>query len=163
MKNEIGLRLIIAFKIFKALLLIAAGIGALSLLHKDVADQISEWIAVLRVDPDNRYIHGFIEKAGLLTPRKLEEIGAGTFFYAALLMTEGVGLHFRRRWAEYFTIIVTGSFVPLEIYEIVERLSPGKFLVLGINVAVIAYLVKRLKTERMQKHVSSVNKKSSVT
>ncbi len=42
-----------------------------------------------------------------LDDRKLKAIGAGTFFYAALLLTEGIGLLLRRRWAEYFTVIVT--------------------------------------------------------
>jgi uncharacterized membrane protein (DUF2068 family) len=154
MKKEIGFQLIIAFKLFKGLLLIAAGVGAISLLHKDIAEHIMQWITTLRVDPDNHYIHGLVAKAGLLNNRKLEEISAGTFFYAALLMTEGLGLWMRKRWAEYFTILVTSSLIPIELYEIVERLSLGKFLVLGINAAIVWYLVRRLrqfKTENAEK------------
>jgi uncharacterized membrane protein (DUF2068 family) len=142
---EIGIRFIIAFKILKGLLLISTGVGALSLLHKDAAEHVAGWIATLRVDPDNHYVHSIIAKAGLLDNRKLEEVGVGTFFYATLLLTEGLGLYWRKRWAEYFTVIVTGSFIPLETYEIVERLSVMKFLVLAINVAVVWYLIRRIK------------------
>ena len=34
---------------------------------------------------------------------------------------EGVSLLLRKRWAEYFTVIVTASFIPLEIYELVKK------------------------------------------
>src|SRR5207244_11305149 len=45
------------FKLVKGLLLVAAGIGALRLLHKDVGEVVQRWIEVLRVDPDNQYVH----------------------------------------------------------------------------------------------------------
>jgi hypothetical protein len=48
------------FKLFKALLLVAIGIGAIKFLHKDVAATVQHWIQVLRVDPDNRFIHGML-------------------------------------------------------------------------------------------------------
>jgi hypothetical protein len=52
-----GLRLIAVFKLVKGLLLLAVGVGALKLLHKDVGEVALRWVNVLRVDPDNRFIH----------------------------------------------------------------------------------------------------------
>ena len=105
------LRLIALFKLIKGMLLVAAGIGALRLLHRDVADVVERWIDVLRVDPDNRFIHSVLVKVLTVNDRSLKEISAGTFAYAALFLTEGTGLLLRKRWAQYFTIIVTGSFL----------------------------------------------------
>ncbi len=136
-----GLWLIAVFKLLKGLLLLAVGIGALNLLHKDVTELVTHWINLLRVDPDNRYIHRLMAKFPHLDDRKLKEISAGTFFYAALLLTEGIGLSLRKRWAEYFTIIATGSLIPLEVYELLIRPGLAKAVVIGINVAVVAYLV----------------------
>jgi len=65
----------------------------------------------------------------------------GTFFYSALLLTEGTGLLLGKRWAEYFTIFATSSFIPLEVYELARRASPARFVVLLINVVVVVYLV----------------------
>ena len=65
----------------------------------------------------------------------------GTFFYSALLLTEGTGLLLGKRWAEYFTIIATSSFIPLEVYEITKRLSSPRLIVLLLNIAVVVYLV----------------------
>jgi uncharacterized membrane protein (DUF2068 family) len=77
--------------------------------------------------------------------RKLEEISVGTFFYASLFLTDGTGLVLGKRWAEYFTSIVTGSFIPLEIYELIHHFSVAKLTVAVINGAVVLYLVGRLK------------------
>jgi uncharacterized membrane protein (DUF2068 family) len=136
------------FKLVKGVLLLIVGIGALSLIHKDVAETVAQWVDLIRVDPDNRHIHGFLVKLELVDARKLEEISAGTFFYAALLLTEGAGLLLKKRWAEYFTIIVTGSFIPMEAYELVRHPSIGKTLLLIFNVVVVWYLINRLKHHR---------------
>ncbi len=146
--RAIGLLLIGLFKLVKGLLLVAAGIGALELLHHDVAETLARWIAVLRVDPDNRFIHSLLARLWFVDDRKLKEISAGTFFYAALLLTEGIDLLLRKRWAEYFTLIATGSLIPLEVYELIERLSAAKIVVIGINLAVVWYLVARVRRER---------------
>jgi uncharacterized membrane protein (DUF2068 family) len=143
-KRDKWLLLIALFKLFKGLLLVLAGIGAFSLIHKDAAAHVARWAAALRVDPDNHFIHGLLAKLGLMSDRQLEELSAGTFFYAALLLTEGIGLWLEKHWAEYFTIFVTGSLIPLEVYELCERFSATKVCVLLINVAVVVYLVVRL-------------------
>ena len=146
--KERGLYLIAAFKIFKGLALLAVGIGALKLLHRDSAKVAGHWIDLLRVDPDNHYIHKLIEKIHLMDSRKLKEISAGTFFYSALLLTEGIGLALRKRWAEYLTVFVTASLIPLEIYELSRKLDWSRVLVLAINVAVVVYLIWVLRRDR---------------
>jgi uncharacterized membrane protein (DUF2068 family) len=75
-------------------------------------------------------------------------VSFGTFFYAALLLTEGVGLALGKRWAEYFTIIATASFIPLEIYQIFHHANMTKIVLLLINVAVVWYLALELRRHR---------------
>lgn len=140
-----GIFLIAIFKLVKTILLLAAGTGALLLLHKNVASAMMDLLSVLHVDHNNHYIHGLIVKLGFVDDHKLEMIGAGSFFYAALLGTEGVGLLLRKHWAEYLTIIATASFVPLEIYELVKHFSAGKIILLAVNLAVVVYLIYRVK------------------
>jgi uncharacterized membrane protein (DUF2068 family) len=139
--------LIAAFKLLKGLMLVALGIGALSLIHKDVAAVAERWINLLRVDPDNRFLHRLLLKLSLLDEHKLKEIGAGTFIYASLFLTEGGGLLFRKLWAEYMTIIITTSFIPLEVYEVIERFSITKIIIILINLAVVLYLLFRLREQ----------------
>jgi uncharacterized membrane protein (DUF2068 family) len=140
-----GILLIGLFKLLKGLLLVAVGIGALKLLHKNVSDIVSHWIEVLRVDPDSRFFHGTVSKLLSVTPKQLEALSAGTFFYAALLLTEGIGLLIRKHWAEYFTVITTSGLIPLEIYELARHFSWAKIAVLVVNIAIVVYLIARLR------------------
>jgi uncharacterized membrane protein (DUF2068 family) len=143
-----GLRIIAAFKLFKGLVLFAVGIGAAKLLHKDLAFEVERWADIFRVDPNNHYFRRLLEKFLTLDDRKLRELSVGTFFYSALQLTEGTGLLLRKPWAEYFTIIVTSSFLPLEVYELTKRISAPRIIVLLLNVAVVAYLVVELFRNR---------------
>jgi uncharacterized membrane protein (DUF2068 family) len=140
-----GLRIIAAFKLLKALALLALGIGALRLLHKDVAAIVEHWINVFRVDPHNHFINRLLEKLAIVDDRWLKELSIGTFIYSAIFFAEGIGLALGQRWAEYFTIITTSSFLPLEVYELVKHASIGKGLALAINLTVVAYLILELR------------------
>lgn len=90
-----------------------------------------------------------------LDARQLRAIGAGTLVYAALLLTEGIGLLLRRRWAEYFTVIVTGSFIPIEVYELTRRLTWERLVLLGVNVVVVWYLIALLRRPESNEPVRS--------
>lgn len=139
-----GLWVIAGYKLFKGLVLFGLGVGAVKLLHRDMALDVERWADILRADPGNHYVHRLLEKLSLLDSRKLREFSVGTFIYSALQLTEGTGLLLGKGWAKYFTIISTSVFIPLEIYEIAKRVSPAKIIVLLINMAVIVYLVNEL-------------------
>jgi uncharacterized membrane protein (DUF2068 family) len=143
-----GLMIIAAFKLLKGFALLAVGIGAHSLVHKDLDLVVEHWVDVFRVDPNNHYLHGLLERFADLDPHRLQQLSIGTFFYAAVLLTEGVGLALGKRWAEYFTIIVTSSFIPLELYEILRHTTLMKVVLLLINVAVVWYLALELRRAR---------------
>jgi uncharacterized membrane protein (DUF2068 family) len=140
--------LIGVFKLMKALLLVIAGIGAIRLLHRDVAATVTHWTRVLRVDPDNRYIHGALARVFRVTPKQLKELSAGTFIYAALFATEGMGLLLRKHWAEYFTLITTAGFIPLEIYELIRHWTVARVAVTLMNVLIVWYLAARVRSRR---------------
>lgn len=135
------------FKLLKGALLLVVGIGALRLLHKDVAETVMRWVDILRVDPDNRFIHGMLISVLRVSPKQLVETSIGTFIYAGLLLTEGIGLLLRKRWAEYFTIITTSGLIPLEIYELHRHFTPAKIGVLIVNVGIVVYLVVHVRTK----------------
>jgi len=146
--GPLGLRVIGAYKVVKALLLIVVGCEILHLLKNDVADGLERWILVLRLDPDNRYVHGLISRLAGIDRQLLKQIGFGTFFYALLDGVEGVGLWLRRPWAEYLTVIATASLLPLEGYEIYRKLSAARIAVLLFNLAIVSYLIYRLREDR---------------
>ena len=142
------IRLIAAFKLLKAILLIAVGVGALKLLHQDAASALDRWAAMLGFDPGNQYVDRALQKLANLPPNKIKGLGVGSFVYAGLFLIEGIGLWMVRRWAEWFTVIVTSSLVPVEIYEIHRHPSAVKILLLIINLAVVGFLTYRIRNSR---------------
>ena len=143
-----GLLFVAAYKFIKGIGLLALAIGALRLLHKDVAAEIAQWLDALRVDPHNHYMQMLLEKLGMVDDKKLKALSIGTFFYSALFLTEGTGLALRKRWAEYLTIISTASLLPLEVYEIVKRADAARIVVLVANIAIVVYLVIEVRRTR---------------
>jgi uncharacterized membrane protein (DUF2068 family) len=149
-KHDKGLFLIAILKLLKGASLLAIAIGALHFLHRDMEQLVNHWVDVLNVDPDSRYFRHIIEKLVAIDDRQLKAISAGSFFYSALLLTEGVGLMLEKHWAEYLTIIATASFIPLEIYEIFHHFRWAKIVLLLVNLAIVAYLVWVVKRDRRQ-------------
>lgn len=142
------IRLIAVFKLVKATALIVVGIGVLKLLHGDVGAQLEHWVAMFGFDPGGRYLAHAIQKATNLSPHKFKEFSFGSFIYAGLFLTEGIGLWLMKRWAEWFTVVITASLVPLEIYEIYRHPTALKIVVLIVNLGVVAYLLHRIFRER---------------
>ncbi len=144
------LRLIAFFKLVKSVLFVAAGVGVLNFFHQDVAGRLQHTLDHLHVDPDNRYAQMLLVEVGKMTDTNLKLVGLSlvSFFYAGLFGTEGVGLFLRKRWAEWFVVIVTGSLLPLEIYEIFHKFGGWKVAVLVINLAIIAYLITVIRRKQ---------------
>lgn len=118
------------------------------LLHEDIAATLMYWIRALHVDPDNRYIHGLFVQVMGVDHQMLVEMSVGSFFYAALMLTEGLGLMLGARWVSYLVVIETSGFIPIELYELLEQASLTRVVLLTINVAIVWYLVMRLREDR---------------
>ena len=94
---------------------------------------------------DSSTIHS-VEKVLNAKPSTLNLVGVAVLLYGLLQVAEGIGLWSLRRWGEYVAVVGTTLFVPLEVYEITEKVSWLKIVVLIINVAAVLYLLlsKRL-------------------
>ena len=128
-------------------MLIALGVGVFRLLHKDVGGIVEHWVEALRLDPGNRFVDAVLAKASNLRPEQIKKLGLGSFLYAVLFLAEGTGLWLEKRWGEWLTVIITGSLVPVEIYEIYRHPSAVKVAVLAINVAIVGYLIYRIRSK----------------
>lgn len=143
-------------KLLKAILFVSMGFGVIRLLHKDVADLLLQVTTALRFDPENRFVNLMLEKSAMLTPHAIKEISIGMFLYAALDVIEGTGLVLEKAWAEYFTLILTGSFLPWEIYEIIHHVTIFKVVVTILNLAVFVYLAVVLNEKVKARHSAVV-------
>jgi uncharacterized membrane protein (DUF2068 family) len=139
------LRLIALFKLLKGVLLLAVGVAALKLLHLDIANLVGKWAAMLGFDQNSRFVGRALSTAAALTPNRVRDLIVGSFLYGGLFLTEGIGLWLLKPWAMWFTVIITGSFLPVEIYELARHPGAGKVGILAINLAVVGYLIRRIR------------------
>ncbi|MGA5701088.1 DUF2127 domain-containing protein [Peterkaempfera bronchialis] len=73
-------------------------------------------------------------------------VAGALLVYALVEIVEAVGLWLARRWAEYLTVVATAAFLPLEIYELTEKVSWLKAATLVVNILAVLWIAlsKRL-------------------
>jgi len=139
--------LIAVFKLLKATLLVAAAIGGLKLVHKNVPAVLQQGIESLGLDPGRKLAEEVLAKASSLSPNKIQEFSIGGVVYACLFSAEGIGLWLRKRWGEWLTVIITGSLIPFEVYEIYKHPTSVRVLALVLNIAIVGYLIYRIRIQ----------------
>jgi uncharacterized membrane protein (DUF2068 family) len=79
-------------------------------------------------------------------PRTLTWIAVALFAYGAIQVAEGVGLWSLQRWGEYLAVVATGIFLPLEVYELTDKITTLRVMAFAINLLLVLYLIasKRL-------------------
>jgi uncharacterized membrane protein (DUF2068 family) len=133
------------FKLSKSLLLAALALGLLHWAPHDIAAALTRLATAVHVDPDGRYLGRAIHTIAALDGWRVTALSAGLLVYSALFLTEGIGLVLRKRWGEYWGLIVTGSFVPLELYESARHPRALRIGVLLVNLAIVWYLARSLR------------------
>ena len=149
-RRPVGITLIAALKLAQAVALAALGFGMRHLALPGVLDEFADWVTHYSLASDQRLVVGTLVWLTSIGPRQLRNLGAAALLYAALLAIEGVGLFAQRRWAEYMTVIITASFIPFELFEVVRHVTMGRVLTFVVNVAVVIYLVRFLRRHNAQ-------------
>ena len=149
--HDAGFLAIAIFKLVKAAVLLAIGLGALSLLNQELLARLSHWAHRMMLDEHGRIAQRILVRLGVVRRRDIALVSGTSFFYAALLLTEGIGLLREKVWAEYLTFIITVSFMPLEAYALTRHLTIQRVAVLLINGVIAGYLARRLHQHAMAK------------
>jgi len=82
-----------------------------------------------------------LQKALDQAPSRLTLIAIGLAAYAVLELVEGIGLWRLKRWGEYFAVVATSIFLPLEVRDLLVGITLTRAGALIINVAAVLYLL----------------------
>ncbi len=135
------------------LLLVAAGVFKVSGSREKLQRAFEQDLPLLRPlanqigwNPDNSKIIRHIAQAFTLSSSTLLWIAAGLTAYAVIELVEAVGLWLMQRWGEYFAVIATSVFLPLEVYELTEKVTAMRLIAFLINIVAVVWLLwsKRL-------------------
>jgi len=156
-----GLYTIIAIKLGKSLLLLALAVGFFSLVGKDLDVQFDHFLRWIHVDPSTKFFEALGQKLSQITPGSVKFVAIGLLLYSVLLAVESTGLILRSWWAAWLAIGETAFFIPLEVYELVRRPSVKILVLMVINVAIVAYLVRNRQRLFRQHHPQPVEEPES--
>jgi uncharacterized membrane protein (DUF2068 family) len=135
-----GLRTVAAFEAAKGLLVMATGLGLLSLLHHDVQRAAESVVRHLHLNPARHYPRVFLEAAARVTDTRLWLLASGAAAYAVVRGVEAYGLWRARVWAQWFAILSGAIYLPIEIYALIHHPTALKAVVLLSNVGIVGYV-----------------------
>jgi uncharacterized membrane protein (DUF2068 family) len=138
--SAVGVRGIAIVEASKGLTVLLVGFGLMSLVHRDVERFAVGLVRHAHLNPANHYPHIFIEAAAKATDPRLWMLALAAFLYAAVRLSEAYGLWYRRRWAEVFAVVTGALYLPVEIYELIERVTAVKIVVFLVNGLIVAFL-----------------------
>lgn len=122
----------------KGCLVLLAGLGLLFLIHHDVGRFAAELVRHSHLNPASRYPEIFLRAAAGVTDMRLWFLASAALVYSAVRFVEAYGLWYRRTWAEIFAIGTGAIYLPIECYEIVQRVTAVRITVFVVNLLVVA-------------------------
>jgi uncharacterized membrane protein (DUF2068 family) len=155
LRDAIILRLLAVERFVRALLVLLAAYGIFRFRsHKDAVERaFSEDLPLLRPlanklgwNLDDSSIVHTIRTVIEAEARTLLWVCVGLAAYGCLQIIEAVGLWLLKRWGEYFAVVATSLGIPIEIYELTEKITVFRIGALVLNIAAVLYLLlsKRL-------------------
>ena len=134
----------------KGLVVLLAGFGILSLVHRDAWDVAESFLEWLHISPETHYAQVFLNLADQVTDAKLWAVALGALAYSTLRFMEAYGLWRERAWAEWLALISGAIYLPFEIYELARRPDWIRLVILVVNLAVVLYMVYLRAQARMR-------------
>ncbi len=147
-KTRGALLTIAVFEAVKGVAAIAASLGLLSLAHKDVRRIAYALIGHFHLDPEAHYPQLLIETANWIATSNVYSILAVAVLYAVIRLVEAYGLWKDRAWAEWLAALSGSLYLPLEVNHLIAHTTTINACVLIGNLAVVIFMVFRLKKRR---------------
>jgi uncharacterized membrane protein (DUF2068 family) len=155
LRDAVILRLLAAERWIRGLLILAGayGIWRFRAHHDAVQKAFNEDLPLLRPLADK--LHYNLDDSSIVHSIRtvvqaqtatLGWIAGALLVYGILQLIEGTGLWLLKRWGEYFAVVATSLGLPIEIYELTEKITYIRVGAMVINIAAVVYLLlsKRL-------------------
>jgi uncharacterized membrane protein (DUF2068 family) len=117
-----------------------AGFGIARLVSRDAGEAAEALVHRLHLDAAKKFPRIFLDLAANASDAQLWALAALAMTYAVLRFAEAYGLWLGRRWGEWIAALSGAIYVPVEVYELMRRVSTIKLVALLLNMAVVAYM-----------------------
>jgi uncharacterized membrane protein (DUF2068 family) len=140
-----GIRTVAAIEAAKGLVVLLAGFGLFSLLHRDVQQFAETLVRHAHLNPASHTPRVFIEYAARVNDTRLQQLAAAALAYSAVRLVEAYGLWFERMWGEGFAAASGAIYLPFELRELIHRPSLLSACLLLVNLGVVLFMVYSLR------------------
>jgi uncharacterized membrane protein (DUF2068 family) len=90
---------------------------------------------------DHAGLDHWLDRLARLDRHEIGLLLAAAIVYAVVEGVEAWALWTERRWGEYLTVVATAGFLPLEVIELIHRVTAFKIGAMAVNVAVVVWLI----------------------
>lgn len=144
------LRAVATFEFVKGIFVVAMGLCALALVHKDTWLIAESLLALLHINTDRRSAQLFLDFADSITDARLWAAARIAFAYAALRFTEAYGLWKEQTWAEWVALVAGSLLIPMEVRELLRGLTVLRCALFLGNLAVVFYMLHVILANRRE-------------
>ena len=142
------LRTIALYKLLKVVILLLAAYGEIRLHDATLSAKILSWASAKPQGLEHDLVTRALAWFSGLSESRVHALRLITLTYAAVFALEGIGLWMQRRWAEWLTVVITASLIPIELWELVDNPSLGACLVIIANMLIVGYLYWHVSTHQ---------------
>jgi len=148
---KFGLKFLALFEAAKGILVLLVGAGLLTLIHRNVQYEAADIVQFFHLNPARHYPEIFLKTLSNIKNINLWFLSVSAILYVIIRIAEAYGLWHDRLWATWFAVASDALFLPIETFELFERITVQRLLVLLANIALILYLSRHIKLSRSQK------------
>jgi uncharacterized membrane protein (DUF2068 family) len=113
-------------------------------LHQDLQTVAIDIVHRLHLDPDGNLVGRVLLLLKRASGINLWLIAIGATFYAAIRVAEAYGLWYDRPWASWLGALSGAVYMPVEAYEVWEKLTVTRAAIFIGNALIVVFLCHRL-------------------
>ena len=146
-----GLRVVSIFEATKGLLVLFTGFGLLAFIHQDLHLAAEQLVRHFHLNPASRYPRIFLDLADHVSDGQLWVMALSALAYSLVRFVEAYGLWLQRSWAEWVALVSGCMYVPIELFEVISKITWPRVTLLSVNAGIVAYLAFILYRSRQHR------------
>ena len=138
-----GVRTVATIELTKGIIVALAGLGLVSMRHKDIWGLTESFLDFLHVSPHHhhRVFKVFIDLVYRVRDVRLWQIATVAAIYVTLRFIEAYGLWHIRPWAEWLAFVSGAIYIPFEVADLLRHPTWFRVLVIAVNLLIVLYML----------------------
>ena len=138
--KRVSLRSVALFEAAKGLLVLATAGALLEFLGQGAQTAAERLVNHFHLNPASRYPRILLQLMSGLDDARLLALGLGAMAYVSVRLIEAYGLWHGRQWGWTIGFVGAGLYVPLELWELMQKITWPGIVILLSNLLILIVL-----------------------